>query len=168
MVDTFIIKLFKGCKIACFALLMTFSVIGCGTVTHIPVETDHITITNYIDSLRIKDTTIVHTENLIKDYSGLLDTLYLEGKHSSAVAYADTSKNMLKGELREDKWKERVLYKDRYVYKTDTLVVYEQVPYEVEKPVKFIPSIYKWTFWICILEFVLLIAVFILKFKKII
>ena len=71
----------------------------------------------------------------------MLDTLRLETKYSEFEAHLDTLSNKLSGSARNKEKslnipmsvKEKVLYKDSLVYKEIP------TPYEVEKPVKFVP-----------------------------
>ena len=96
-----------------------------------------------------------------------LDTLKMDIELASAKAYLDTSALVLNGELKAKKKKkkqyiERIEYRDR----TDTVYVSKPVPYEVEKPVKYIPSFYKFCLW-WFIGTVLLIAIYvILKIKR--
>lgn len=134
---------------------------GCGVSRQVAIETK--TITNYVDSLVIRDTTVIHTETRIKDYTIIPDTLKLEGAHSSAKAYVDTTNKMLAGELKEKPWKEKIVYKDKLVYRDS--IVTKEVPVEVEVVKKVVP---KWCWYSLGLNllFLLILALKIwLKFK---
>ena len=114
---------------------------SCTTVKYIPVkETEYITIKDFV---YFRDTTIQYQieKEYVRDYTGMLDTLRLETKYSEFEAHLDTLSNKLSGSARNKEKslnipmsvKEKVLYKDSLVYKEIP------TPYEVEKPVKFVP-----------------------------
>lgn len=133
--------------------------LGCGQLRQIPVQSQ--TITNYRDSLIIRDSIIpvylpVESE---KDYSRAPDTLYLETSLAGAKTWLDTSANVLRGEIHNKPVaKLPVPVKEHTVYK-DSLV-YKEVPIEVEK-VKMVHPRYE--IWLWILMFVpwAIIAAFI-------
>ena len=123
-----------------FFSIMVFA-ISCRTIQYIPIETN----TNVRDSVitRIVDSTIYHHKTVNKDYSNLLDTLHIYGEHSSMTAYADTATFTIKGELEEDPYVEKIVYKTRTEYRDSLVYVDNPYPVEVEKPVRYVPLIYK-------------------------
>lgn len=136
------------------AILSTAILLGsCGCLHHLPPAENNV---NVKDSLVInyRDSTIFHHKTVNKDYTGLLDTLRIQGEHSSMKAYADTSKFMINGELTEEPFKERIVYKDKIHYKDSIQYVKEPYPVEVVKEKKVVP---KWCWWL--LVFVLLESV---------
>lgn len=139
------------------AMLPFFAVASCGTQKHLPVETK--TEVRYIDSLRIKDSTIIHEQVLVKDYAITPDTLKLQGKHSKAISYLDN--NTIKGQLTEEPWKEKIVYRDRVEYRDSLKTVEVPVPVEVIKEV--VP---KWSWYSLVLNFVILVIVLIRIFVK--
>lgn len=141
------------------AMLPFFAVASCGTPKYLPVEAK--TEVRYIDSLRIKDSTVIHTQVLVKDYCDIPDTLRLQGEHSTATAYVDTSKNTLKGQLKEEPWKEKIVYRDRIEYRDSIKTVEVPVPVEVVKEV--VP---KWSWYSLVLNFVILLILLIRIFMK--
>ena len=131
-------------------ILLTLLVLGCGTIHHIPVETN--------TEVNIKDSTIFHVIDSIrvteatryKDMAWLGDTLSIQGSRSRMWAYADTTKEAIVGGLEEDEVKEktRIVYKDRVEYR-DSLV-YKEVPVPVEVVKETVPTWSWWTLGICI------------------
>lgn len=139
--------------------ILSILILGsCTVYKYLPAENN----TTVRDSVCItfKDSTIFHHRTVNRDYAGLLDSLKIKGAHSSMKAYADTSNFTIKGELREEPIKERIVYKDRIQYRDSIRTVEKPVPYEVEKPVKYIPKIYKWSMAFSIF-IILLIAAWI-------
>lgn len=134
---------------------------SCGLCHHLPPETN----VSVRDSVVInyKDSTILHHKTVNKDYAGLLDTLRIQGEHSSMTAYADTTKFMIKGELVEEPFKERVIWKTKTEYKDSIKIVKE--PYPVEKPVKYIPKFFWGTFVFSVLVLLLFGVKIYLKIK---
>ena len=140
-------------------IIYAVMLLGCGQIRQIPVQTQ--TITNYRDSLIIRDSIIpvylpVESE---KDYSRAPDTLYLETSLAGAKTWLDTSANVLRGEIHNKPvaklpvpLKEHTVYKDSLVYKE------VPVPVEVTKTVH--P---RYEIWLWILMFVpwAIIAAFI-------
>lgn len=129
---------------------------SCTVYKYLPSETEtkvrDSVVLNYIDSV------IYHHRTVNRDYKGLLDTLRIKGTHSSMTAYADTSNFTINGELNENPYKERVVYRDRIHYKDSIRTVEKPVPYEVEKPVKYIPKIYKLSMAFSIFVILLIVA----------
>ena len=140
-------------------IIFAVMLLGCGQIRQIPVQTQ--TITNYRDSLIIRDSIIpvylpVESE---KDYSRAPDTLYLETSLAGAKTWLDTSANVLRGEIHNKPVaKLPVPYKEHTVYR-DSLV-YKEVPVEVEKLKTVHP---RYEIWLWILMFVpwAIIAAFI-------
>lgn len=141
---------------------------SCTTVKYIPVkETEYITIK---DSVYFRDTTIQYQieKEYVRDYTGMLDTLRLETKYSEFEAHLDTLSNKLSGSARNKELsipvqaslKEKVQYRDSIVYKEIP------TPYEVEKPVKFVPWYAKILSWIGGLALAALIIYFLLSYLR--
>ena len=142
-------------------IILLATLMGCGQIRQIPVQTQ--TITNYRDSLVIRDSIIpvylpVESE---KDYSRAPDTLYLETSLAGAKTWLDTSANVLRGEIHNKPvaklpvpYKEHTVYRDSLVYKE------APVPVEVTKTVH--PKYEKWL-WLFSLLFFIGIACFLYK-----
>lgn len=123
------------------AVLMLSLSVGCKTIQYVPIETG--TTVHIKDSvaLHIKDSVRVIEKSVYKDYAGLLDTLSISSPKASMRAWADTSRNLIAGELKTEPIEEKtkIVYKDRVEYR-DSLVYKEvPVPVEVEKEVKYVP-----------------------------
>ena len=137
---------------------------ACGNAKPIPIKYE--TIYTYKDSVNFRDSTIYHHlyKEYYKDYTGLLDTLYLETSYSQGKAYVDTTAKTLKGELENKdidipikiKWKEKIVYRDSIVYK--------EVPVPVEKEIKVKPKSlgFLWGWFIC--SIVAIVLFFLKKF----
>lgn len=150
-------------------ILLAIGLIGCSiTKPTLPPATNQ-TIIHHIDSITYHDSTIYHTvyKEIYKDYTKLLDTLYLETTYSKFKTYVDTSSNILKGEAANKtidipvkiKWKEKTVYKDSIQVK--------EVPYpvEVSKEVTKYPATYWWFMGFTILVLIYFGIKLYLKFK---
>ena len=146
-----------------FKILILSLLVSCSIIKPVPVQTQ---IKYEIrDSINFKDSTVYHTlyKEVYKDYTNLLDTLNLSTSYADAKAYVDTSKMLLKGEIKNKdadvpvkiKWKEKIIYRDSIVTKE------VPVPVEVEK-IK-----YKHYWYESILWFLSIILVGIVGFKVI-
>lgn len=147
-------------------ILFAFS---CSPLTHTVIREE--TITNYVDSTRWHDSTVVtylQKERYV-DVVKPLDTLNLETSYAAATAYLDTSMQALKGEIHNKsnvpiktqiKWKEKLVYRDTTIYK--------EVPVEVVKEVTKYPKSYWWLLGISIASAAALgIRIYMkIKFKK--
>ena len=144
-------------------ILILSLLVSCSIIKPVPVQTQ---IKYEIrDSINFKDSTVYHTlyKEVYKDYTNLLDTLNLSTSYADAKAYVDTSKMLLKGEIKNKdadvpvkiKWKEKIIYRDSIVTKE------VPVPVEVEK-IK-----YKHYWYESILWFLSIILVGIVGFKVI-
>ena len=157
------------CQIAALlaALFILLGIGGCGTTKIATVENKEITKVEIRDSIVYRDTTIYIPKERIVEVTPQLDTLRMEIDNAVSTAYLDTSILMLRGTLEskraiQKEYVERIEYRDR----TDTVYVSKPVPYEVEKPVKYVPSFYKFCLW-WFIGTVLLIAIYVfLKIKR--
>lgn len=141
-------------------LIILITVVSCGVVKPVPVET----IYNYRDSV------IVHVDSIAVDvpverYVDIvneLDTLVLETSVAKAIAYADTTTRTLKGEIKNKptQLKKEIVYKDRIIEKEVTKEV--PVPVEVEKIVK-THFWYEKILWILSACFVSILIIYIIK-----
>ena len=118
------------------------TVVACKTV-YVPVPSTTSTTVNVKDSvaLHIKDSVRLIERSVYKDYTGLLDTLSISLEKASMRAWADTSRNLIAGELKTEPVEEKtkIVYRDRLVYKDSVRIEEKPVPYEVEKLVKYTP-----------------------------
>lgn len=133
--------------LATLTLVCGLAMGSCKTIQYIPVETG--TTVHIKDSvaLHIKDSVRVIEKSVYRDYTGLLDTLSISSSKASMRAWADTSRNMIAGELKTEPIEEKtkIVYKDRVEYR-DSLVYKEvPVPVEVEKEVKIVPKFWRVT-----------------------
>lgn len=105
-------------------------------------------VVKYIDSVVWHDSTIYHDvyREYYNDYTGMLDTLYMETSYSEFTAFNDTILRVLRGTASNKdvkipvqiKWKEQIVYRDSIQYK--------EVPYPVE--VVKTKTKYPKTYWI--------------------
>ena len=93
--------------------------------------------------VHVIDSTVVHEKSVYRDYAGLLDTLRItdQSGRGSMTAWADTTLNILAGELdiEPSKEKTRIEYRDKIVYR-DSIKIEEKTK---EVPVK-VPTTPKW------------------------
>lgn len=147
-----------------FAIISTCLLLGgCVVYRYLPAENN----TTVRDSVCItfKDSTIYHHRTVNRDYAGLLDTLRIQGERSAMKAFADTSNFTIKGELREEPIKERIVYKDRIQYRDSIQYVKEPYPVEVVKEKKYIPKFFWGTFVFTVLALLLFAAKIYIKIK---
>ena len=138
-------------------IIYAVMLLGCGQVRQIPVQTQ--TITNYRDSLILRDSTVIIPIEVVKDVVPPYDTLKMETTMAKASAWVDTTTHTLKGMLTN---KQGTIYKykdrEKIVYRDS--IVTKEVPVEVEKIVK---THYPYEKWLWILMFIpwAIIAAFI-------
>ncbi len=128
------------------SLVYGLAVGSCGQIKYVPVETTTTTITNYRDSLRIKDSIRVIPIERYVDIVRPLDTLHLETSVAAATAYYDSTFNALRGEIHNKKdIEERHREVEHSTAKADTVTVEKKVPYPVEVPVeiKVVPKFWR-------------------------
>lgn len=137
--------------------MLLFVLAGCGTIKYVPVETK--TEIRYVDSLRIKDSTVVIPIERIVDIVATYDTLKLETSVASSTAYVDTTVHKLVGKIENKQGVQyRYIYKDRIEYRDSIRTVEKPVPVEVVKSVT--P---KWA-WSTLVFSILVILCFGIKF----
>ena len=155
----------RGKIVGIGALLVVFlSVLACKTV-YLPIETGTTvnvkdsTAIHYIDSIRIKE------ETRYKDFTGLLDTLKINGQRSRMWAAADTTRDALVGGLEEDSVEEKVkiIYKTKWMVKDSIRIEEKPVPYPVEVVKKEVP---RWCWWSLVINILgLLTGAFVIYLK---
>ena len=158
----------KHFNIFLFILFTVFllSFMGCSTTRYVAVKETEKEVTNYKDSIRIRDSIVVIPVERIVDIVPVYDTLKMETTQARAKAYVDTTLHLLKGSIEnKDKAKTKVREVVKFVEKIDTLYIEKPVPYEVEKQVRYVPAIYKLSLIFMIATIILTVIRLILKYK---
>lgn len=140
------------------AILSTAILLGsCGCLHHLPPAENNV---NVKDSVRIE---IRDSINWIPKEKIVNITLpnqesNLETSLAKSQAYTDSLGFLHHNLENKEGVKTKYVYKDRIQYR-DSIQI-KEVPYPVEKPVKYVPKIYKWSMAFSIFV-ILLIAVWI-------
>ena len=147
-------------------ILFLLSFMGCSTTRYATVSGVEKEVTNYKDSIRIRDSIVVIPVERIVDVVPVYDTLKMETTQAKAKAYVDTTLRLLRGSI-ENKNKAKIEVREvvKYVEKIDTLYIEKPVPYEVEKQVRYVPAIYKLSLIFMIAAIILTVIRLILKYK---
>ena len=147
-------------------IILIFTFMGCSTTRYVPVNEVEKEVTNYKDSIRIRDSIVVIPVERIVDIVPAYDTLKLETTQAKAKAYVDTTLHLLRGSIEnKNKAKTEVREVVKFVERTDTLYIDKPVPYEVEKQVRYVPAIYKLSLIFMIATIVLTVIRLILRYK---
>lgn len=147
-------------------IIFLLSFVGCSTTRYVPVKGVEKEVTNYKDSIRIRDSIVVIPVERIVDIVPAYDTLKLETTQAKAKAYVDTTLHLLRGSIEnKDKAKTEVREVVKFVERTDTLYIEKPVPYEVEKKVRYVPAIYKLSLIFMIATIFLTVIRLILRYK---
>ena len=147
-------------------IILLLSFMGCSTTRYVPVKETEKEVTNYKDSVRIRDSIVVIPVEKIVDVVPAYDTLLLETTQAKARAYVDTTLHLLRGSIEnKDKAKTELREVVKFVERTDTVYVEKPVPYEVEKKVRYVPAIYKLSLIFMISAIALTVIRLILKYK---
>ena len=147
-------------------IIFILSFIGCSTTRYVPVKETEKEVTNYKDSIRIRDSIVVIPVERIVDIVPQYDTLKMETTQAKAKAYVDTTLHLLRGSIEnKDKAKTEVREVVKFVERTDTLYIKEPVPYEVEKQVRYVPAFFKFTALFFVGVILLIIIRIVLKYK---
>ena len=125
-------------------IVFLLSFVGCSTTRYVPVKEAEKEVTNYKDSIRIKDSIVIIPVERVVDIVPVYDTLKMETTQAKAKAYVDTTLHLLRGSI-ENKAKAKTEVREvvKFVEKIDTLYIEKPAPYEVEKQVRYVPAIYK-------------------------
>ena len=142
------------------------SFVGCSTTRYVPVKEIEKEVTNYKDSIRIRDSIVVIPVERIVDIVPQYDTLKMETTQARAKAYVDTTLHLLRGSIEnKNNSKTEVREVVKFVERTDTLYIEEPVPYEVEKRVRYVPAFFKFTALFFVGVILLIIIRIVLKYK---
>ena len=147
-------------------IIFILSFIGCSTTRYVPVKETEKEVTNYKDSIRIRDSIVVIPVERIVDIVPAYDTLNLETTQAKAKAYVDTTLHLLRGSIEnKERAKTEVREVVKFVERTDTIYVENPLPYEVEKKVRYVPAFFKFTALFFVGVILLIIIRIVLKFK---
>lgn len=147
-------------------IIFLLSFVGCSTTRYATVSGVEKEVTNYKDSIRIRDSIVVIPIERIVDIVPVYDTLKLETTQARAKAYVDTTLHLLRGSIEnKNKAKTEVREVVKFVERTDTLYIEKPVPYEVEKQVRYIPAFFKFTALFFVGVILLIIIRIVLKYK---
>lgn len=147
-------------------IIFLISFIGCSTTRYTTVSGVEKEVTNYKDSIRIRDSIVVIPVERIVDIVSAYDTLKLETTQAKAKAYVDTTLHLLRGSIEnKDNAKTEVREVVKFVERTDTLYIEKPIPYEVEKQVRYVPSFFKFTALFFVGVILLIIIRIVLKYK---
>ena len=147
-------------------ILFLLSFMGCSTTRYATVSGVEKEVTNYKDSIRIRDSIVVIPVERIVDIVPQYDTLKLETTQARAKAYVDTTLHLLRGSIEnKDKAKTEIREVVKFVERTDTIYVEKPVPYEVEKKVRYVPAFFKFTALFFVGVILLIIIRIVLKYK---
>lgn len=147
-------------------IIFLLSFVGCSTTRYVPVKGVEKEVTNYKDSIRIRDSIVVIPVERIVDIVPVYDTLKMETAQARAKAYVDTTLHLLRGSI-ENKGKAKTEVREvvKFVERTDTLYIEKSVPYEVEKKVRYVPAFFKFTALFFVGVILLIIIRIVLKYK---
>lgn len=151
-----------------FLFIFLLSFVGCSTTRYVPVKETEKEVVNYKDSIQIRDSIVVVPVERIVDIVSHYDTLKMETTQARAEAYVDTTFHLLRGSIEnknKNKAKTEVREVVKFVERTDTVYVEKPVPYEVEKQVRYVPSIYKLSLIFMIAAIILTVIRLILRYK---
>ena len=147
-------------------IVLLLSFMGCSTTRYATVSGIEKEVTNYRDSIRIRDSIVVIPIEKIVDVVPAYDTLKLETTQARAKAYVDTTLHLLKGSIEnKDKAKTEVREVVKFVEKIDTLYIEKPIPYKVEKQVRYVPAFFKFTALFFVGVILLIIIRIVLKYK---
>lgn len=146
-------------------IIFSILTVSCATVKYVPIETE--TKTTQKDSIvYVRDTVEIPIERqVIKEVMPLVDTSYLSTDLAHSTAYLDTLERKIHHTL-EQSGTVKAKIDTFYTIKIIEKAVYKDRPVEVEVPVKYVPSFYKFCLW-WFIGTVLLIAIYVfLKIKR--
>lgn len=154
-----------GHPLAVFGLAVGLAVASCGTIKPVPVETHYETVTNYIDSLRIKDSIRVIPIERYVDIVPIPNVLHLETSLAEATAYYDSTFNALRGEIHNKREiEEHHTQIEHSTAKADTVKIEKEVPYEVEVIKEVTP---RWAWWSLVFNILGVLVACLLIYLKI-
>jgi len=139
--------------------------VSCGIFKPVPPQTSTTVTVRDSTIIHIKDSVRVIEKSIYKDYTGLLDTLKIKNEgRASMTAWADTSKNIIAGELVTEPIEEKtkILYRDRIVVR-DSIQV-KEVPVEVPVEKEVVP---RWCWRLLFFNILLLVGFGVWVFLKI-
>lgn len=159
-----------GLKTVAFLSLMAaflLLVSSCGQIKYIPVPGETI-IRDSISYVERVDTAFITLPPVkVKDYSDLRDTLHLDGEYETADCWLDQDRGLLVGEIRATDKPVAVPVKVIEKEVVRDSIVYQSVPFEVTKEVRYTPKFWKVTGIIGILSILLGMAYIYLKIRGI-
>lgn len=145
----------QGFFVLLLVILPLFSLVGCGTVQYVPVET--------INRVEYRDTTIFLTDTItvevpreiVREVLPQLDTSVLKTSVAESVAYLDTAKRKIHHTL-EQNGEIKVLYDTVVKYSYIDRYIEKEKPIEVVKEVKHIPN---WCWYSLVFNILIILSI---------
>ena len=138
---------------------------ACKTV-YVPVKTVEKVTVRDTTYLRWTDTLVRVEKSRISDFSGLLDTLYLEVPLARSTAFVDTATATLRGTLEQSgSMPVKIVEREHIVYRDSVRDREVPVPVVEEKIVKVVPLFWRIFGAIGVASFVLAVLWALKKFK---
>ena len=145
-------------------IIFSILTVSCATTKYVPIETET-KITQKDSIVYVRDTVEIPIERqVIKEVMPLVDTSYLSTDLAHSTAYLDTLERKIHHTLEQSgtvKAKIDTFYTTKIVEKA----VYKDRPVEVEVPVKYVPSFYKFCLWWFIGSVILIALWIVMKLK---
>lgn len=153
-------KLIKKITLTFFVLLLA----SCANVRYVPISTE-MNIIQKDSIIYVRDTVEIPIERqIIKEIIPSVDTSYLSTDLAHSTAYLDTLERKIHHTL-EQSGTVKAQIDTFYITRVEEKVVYQDRPVEVEVPVKYVPSFYKFCLW-WFIGCVILIALWIVMKLK--
>lgn len=146
-------------------IIFSILTVSCVTTKYVPISTE-MNIIQKDSIVYVRDTFEISIEKqVIKEVMPLVDTSYLSTDLAQSTAYLDTLERKIHHTL-EQSGTVKAKIDTFYTTKIEEKTVYKDRPVEVEVPVKYVPSFYKFCLW-WFIGTVLLIAIYVvLKIKR--
>lgn len=130
-------------KATIWFIAITLSVMeGCSSPKYITVPVEETKVEVVRDTVRITDTITVTPPLETRTVVPSLDTLRMELDGTEAICWNDST--VLRGFMKSQGRTMRNHREERISEKSDTVVITKSVPVEVEKPLPYVPRLYRW------------------------
>ena len=124
-------------------LLLLFT--ACTTIKYVPVKGETIVKDSMIVETRIDTLKVQLPPEMVRDWTGLLDTLEMNTSTAVSRSWVDTTFGILTGELANKETPVDVAVPSTHTLEKKDSIIYKEVPYPVEVERKVTPKLYPWS-----------------------
>lgn len=118
---------------------------ACGQIRYVPVQGETIVKDSLIIETRIDTLKVQLPPEMVRDWTGLLDTLEMNTSTAVSRSWVDTTFGILTGELANKETPVDVAVPSTHTLEKKDSIIYKEVPIPAQVEKKVTPKLYPWS-----------------------